>query len=69
MFVETCKLPNSENVTELYYLTVLNEEVQILNDGFNQYNQIFKLSLMQILWADHCNSLAFYPHKVDQMEE
>jgi len=69
MFNEVFKLPKFKNITKLHYLTVLNREIQLLNDGFNQYKHIFKLSLVQILCADQRNTLDFYPHEVDRMEE
>lgn len=69
MFDEACNLPCSKKVTKLHYLHIVNKEMQLLNDGFNQHNHVFRLFLMQIMCADQHDSLDFYPHEVNQMEE
>lgn len=69
MFDEACNYHAPKKVTPLHYSHILIQEMQLLNDGFNQHNHVFRLFLMQILWADQHDSLDFYPHEVNKMEE
>jgi len=54
---------------KLAYFNVIEREVELLNDGMNQFNCIFKLALMQIVSTDQFNSRGLYLNEVNHMEE
>jgi len=64
-FEESIAVPDSNLNKKLDYLKVINKELNVLNDGFYQYCEIYRLALLQIISADH-NLEKF---DVDEMEE
>jgi len=64
-FEENIAVPDSNLNRKLDYWQVINKELNVLNDGFYQYCEIYRLALLQIILADH-NLEGF---DVNQMEE
>lgn len=66
IFTEIDEHPNSDEMIRLH---CINVELQTLIEVFEECIQVFRISLLQIMYADHCYSRGYYPNEVDQIEE